>query len=1071
MKNFFKSLAICALAALTFASCQKENAGGNMDDQSSVVSINLTSPLMGTKAFADGTTVDVVHVHVYKVGENGSTLTYIAPGTGGTETPSKDVTMEDNGTATYSTRLVTGQTYTFVFWAEKKNNGHYTYNPTTQTIAVNYANAVGNDETRDAFYAVLPNVTIRGAYSQSVTLKRPFAQVNFGVTQADMDYANAAGITVNKAAVECTNVAKTLNLLTGAVSDFVTATFALTNLPSQTLSAANKTYKYVAMNYVLVGKGAKTLSNVTLTLAVTGTTSTTPVYTYTNVPLQGNYRTNIVGSLFTSPADIQIEVVPGFNNPDENVVVENVASIAAANAALTNGATSINITNVTATEAGNTKLQMPATTESITVTVEKIESTANLQIEKPATGTNPASVSVTLPARASVSNLTINLPESHVEVNGATYNSITATTSNNTLVIGSDVKVTTLTIEAGAVEIYGRVDNLIKEEGAGDVKVWTVYTAAQLKKAVKATKKVVLGNNISTLTQIELNNGGSELEIDLNGYKITKFSAPLKIQNAKVSFTGKGTISASSQHVIQIVGSGTDVADYTVVSIGPDVTVSNGNGSTWGIWIEKDAAGTYKNYGIVLNIEGSIVTRDNGGAGAITINGTNTNTTGNVPVINFNGANIKFGNIGIYAAGYAEWNITNTNIEGKLSAIEVRAGKVTFNGGDYKATNTPFKIEANGSGTTISGAALGISQHTTNLPIDVVVNGGTFTGEYAIYEEDVQDDVARDQIKLTVNDGTYNGAIYSQNNPNAIVKGTYSDPAVLHYLAEGADVKIEMTADNEIASEVSVSQKAEINLNDHKLKVSAYFSTRGSGSLAISKGSIECVDPSQDGNNPQIRSYGSSHMSFDDVKMTSNGSAVYVGEECNFTIKNSTIEAQVFGISTNASDSEQNPTINVDNCTITGNDPILVNIPCSLTVKASNLNGTMHGAVVRGGTATFTDCHISLNYPDNNAEFMANYFLNRNWGQGNTVNLAALTIGNKHATSYQYPTNVSLVNTEVKVEGDYESYFPSLYAYANSGEGLGVTLTYDENCTFTGETGMSYGSTNIVVNGTAVNAE
>ena len=278
-----------------------------------------------------------------------------------------------------------------------------------------------------------------------------------------------------------------------------------------------------------------------------------------------------------------------------------------------------------------------------------------------------------------------------------------------------------------------------------------------------------------------------------------------------------------------------------------------------------------------------------------------------------------------------------------------------------------------------------------------------------------------------------------------------------------------MTADNEITSEVSVSQNAVINLNDHKLKVSAYFSTIGSGSLAISNGSIECVDPS--GNNPQIRSYGSSHMSFDDVKMTSNGSAVYVGEECNFTIKNSTIEAQVFGISTNASESEQNPTIIIESCTITGNDPVLVNIPCLLTVKDSNLNGTMHGAVVRGGTATFTGCHISLNYPDDDANDMANYFVSRNWGQGNMVNLAAMTIGNKTSTAYQYPTNVSLVNTEVKVEGDYANYFPSLYAYANAGERLGVTLTYDENCTFTGGTGMSYGSTNIVVNGTAVNAE
>ena len=212
-------------------------------------------------------------------------------------------------------------------------------------------------------------------------------------------------------------------------------------------------------------------------------------------------------------------------------------------------------------------------------------------------------------------------------------------------------------------------------------------------------------------------------------------------------------------------------------------------------------------------------------------------------------------------------------------------------------------------------------------------------------------------------------------------------------------------------------------------------------------------------------------MSFDDVKMTSNGSAVYVGEECNFTIKNSTIEAQVFGISTNASESEQNPTIIIESCTITGNDPVLVNIPCLLTVKDSNLNGTMHGAVVRGGAATFTGCHISLNYPDDDANDMANYFVSRNWGQGNMVNLAAMTIGNKTSTAYQYPTNVSLVNTEVKVEGDYANYFPSLYAYANAGERLGVTLTYDENCTFTGGTGMSYGSTNIVVNGTAVNEE
>ena len=513
MKNFFKSLAICALAALTFASCQKENADGNMDDQSSVVSINLTSPLMGTKAFADGKTVDVVHVHVYKVGANGE-FTYIAPS--GDATPPQDVEMI-GGRATYSTRLVTGQTYTFVFWAEQKDNGHYAYDPDTKTIAVTYGGTAGNDESRDAFYAVLENVQITGAYSHNVTLTRPFAQVNFGVTTEDYNAATRAGVTVNGAAVKCTNVANQLNLLSGAVSGSEDVAFASAALPSETLAAANKTYKYVAMNYVLVGKNASTLSDITLTLNATGAVSATPEYTYTNIPLQGNFRTNIVGDLFTSPASINITVDSRFDG-NNNEVIQNVSSIAAANAALTSGATNINISNITASEAVDTKLQMPATPESITIAIENIESTANLQIEKPATGSNPTSVSLTVPPTANVSNLTINLPQSHVEINGASYSSITATTSNNTLVIGKDVTVETLTIEAGAVEIYGNVGTLVNNNNK-DVKVWAVGDKANFTKAYNAGAKTIeLKNNIEDFSSvIEINR---DLTIDGKGFEI-----------------------------------------------------------------------------------------------------------------------------------------------------------------------------------------------------------------------------------------------------------------------------------------------------------------------------------------------------------------------------------------------------------------------------------------------------------------------------------------------------------------------------------------------------------------------
>ena len=67
MKRTFKSLAVLALSALAMVSCQKELLGpATQEGQEVAVSLDLTTPLMGTKAYADGQSVDVVHVHVYQ---------------------------------------------------------------------------------------------------------------------------------------------------------------------------------------------------------------------------------------------------------------------------------------------------------------------------------------------------------------------------------------------------------------------------------------------------------------------------------------------------------------------------------------------------------------------------------------------------------------------------------------------------------------------------------------------------------------------------------------------------------------------------------------------------------------------------------------------------------------------------------------------------------------------------------------------------------------------------------------------------------------------------------------------
>ena len=831
MKRTLKSIAVLALSALAMVSCQKELLGpATQEGQEVEVSLDLTTPLMGTKAYADGNTVNVVHVHVYQQDAQGN-LTYITPAAQGatTKTPSQDVAMSA-GAATYSTRLVTGQTYTFVFWAENSSCSAYTYTPGTQTVTVSYANAAGNDESRDAFYAVLENVTITGAYSASVTLKRPFAQINFGAS--DYEAAKAAGIEVTGAAVKLTGIGNSINLLNGTVSGSEVVTFANADLtsdpndPNATLTVAGVVYKYVAMDYVLVGNGDKTLSDVTLTLAARGTLSTTPEYTYTNVPLQGNYRTNIVGSLFTSPADINITVNPAFGNQDENIIT-GVANLDAANTAFENGATAVTVEEITSSDPEI--IVLPATTAEVSLTLPAAPEGKTITIKYPDTASNvPATVNI---KAVNAASLTIEAPQSHVELNGITVTTLTASTSSTTLVVGADVTVGTLTVKAGSAVIYGTVTTLVKEEGAGKIE-WHVTDEASLKTALKYDGKIVVESDIAMAASAVIN-GGRTLEIDLNRHNISAPSKVLNISNAKVDFTGNGKIYESTDNqygALVLAGSSVDVADYTVVNVGKNVTLAG-----WtGIFIAKDANGGYNNYGLVVNCKGTL---ENPGmdthttsGDAIYINGANKNTTGNIPKINLDGCRLKSKGLGIYAAGYAEWTLSNCEVKGDITAIEIRAGKMTIDGGTYTSNKDPFDVEPNGSGTTTEGAALGISQHTTNLPIEVVVKGGTFNGAYAIWEKDVQNEEARDQIKLTVNNGTFNGAIYSQNNPNAIIKGTYSDPSALNYLADDADVKIDVQQDvNSGFFTLPASAKAEIALNGKRVTFTA-ASESGHGS-------------------------------------------------------------------------------------------------------------------------------------------------------------------------------------------------------------------------------------------------
>lgn len=778
MKRYFKTITAVVLAVLAVAACQKENLGEVAPDgREAEVKLTLTSPQIGTKSYADGQTVNKVFVHVYQQGTDGK-LKYIAPAAAGeSATPSQVVDMT-GGAAKYSTRLVTGRKYTFVFWAQA-DNAPYTYDTDAKTITVSYAAVAGNDETRDAFCNVLKDVEITGAYSSDVKLYRPFAQLNFGVTSEDYAAAKAAGLEVTAAQAKLTNAATSLNLLDGRVSGAEEVTFAATTLPTEALSAAGATYKYVAMDYVLVGKAAKTLSDVTLTLTATGAQSTTPKFTYSNVPLQANYRTNIVGNLFTSPAEVNITVDPAFDTPDYDVVV-GAANLAAANDAFAKGATAVTVEEIVSSDPD--VIVLPKTSEGVTITLPQAPDGKSITIKYADTavaGQKPQTLKVTAKNAASI---TIVAPDTHVEVNGVTVGTLTATTSGSTLVVGKDVKISTLNIEQGAAEIYGNVSKVVKGENAGIV-TWYAGDATAFASAVLYADRIVLENDINRTFGTYRISGGRILTIDLNGHKISSPSMVFRICGAKVDFIGQGEIFETADDgfaPIVIYGSKEDVSDYTVVNIGKDITLRG-----WtGIFIDQDKGLCY---GVKVNCSAKIEKTESfeKDATGVYVNGSIKATEGNVPVVNLDGCRINVKSAGIYAAGFAIWNLKNCDIIAENAAVEIRAGEMVIDGGNYEATADPLTVTPNGNGATVEGAAIGVSQHTTNLPTSVTIKKGTFRGAYSIWEKDVQDEVARDVITLSVENGTFKGAVYSQNNASFIKGGTFSDAPAQDYLAEG----------------------------------------------------------------------------------------------------------------------------------------------------------------------------------------------------------------------------------------------------------------------------------------------
>lgn len=324
MKRYLLSTFTIAAVALLVTSCNDEMDNGLKTGDEGTVTFTAQLPSeMGTRAFADGLTAKHLQYAVYEAGQSTPLKVF------GDETTVVGEAEMNNLKQTVSLKLTTGKTYDVIFWAaDNSAKKPYTFDPLTQTVKITYTNVYSNNDICDAFFKK-ETITVSGNQNVDVKLTRPFAQVNIGTD--DFDAATIAGLNLTQTQVKAT-AGDILNLATGKMEGTeATRTFKMKAIPTADDGAFPVAgYKYLLMAYIPI---SDTKETVDMTFGYNGKST---FRSFTNVPLQRNYRTNIYGSLLTNSVDFNVVIEPAFSGEFAHEVV-SASTFAALKAAVANG--------------------------------------------------------------------------------------------------------------------------------------------------------------------------------------------------------------------------------------------------------------------------------------------------------------------------------------------------------------------------------------------------------------------------------------------------------------------------------------------------------------------------------------------------------------------------------------------------------------------------------------------------------------------------------------------------------------------------------------------------------------
>lgn len=551
MKKFL-FLLVAATGMLFATSCSTDDVESGLKSNEAQITFSLgLEDGIGTRAISDGTEMNKLFYAVYDA--NNNLITTIDESIGGllTVSPAFATDLKE----TIELTLAKGQTYTVAFWAQNDACGAYSVDPQDGNfkVSVSYAGE-NNDEKRDAFFAA-KNFKVTGSAVIDVELKRPFAQVNVGVYETDWEAAVNSGIEIKNSKVVIEDAATSLNLLDGSVSGAVDVTYDLAAIPTETLQVdtdndnTKEDFVWLSMSYILPnanpGNAKTTLDNIAFTLEPENGEDIVLNTGLNAVPVQRNWRTNILGKLLTGDLTFNITIDPIYDN-DNNIILGEKAVAYTDLATELAGNTSeqpyiYNVQGLASTDAVTIDIPASFVSEELTLNFTDIKEGATLTI----TGATYAkTLVVKVPATTTISTLTVNTPNAHVYLASGKYTTINATTSSSTLVIGAGVAVDKITVAKGNVEIQNEATVEEIEKATGNDAPVFVYMEDEV-------ENPELGSGVVAATENENGNDNSVFTINLA--EDLTISDPIVItKNTIINGNGNNLLYTGADRVINV---------------------------------------------------------------------------------------------------------------------------------------------------------------------------------------------------------------------------------------------------------------------------------------------------------------------------------------------------------------------------------------------------------------------------------------------------------------------------------------------------------------------------------------